>query len=158
MSVASYPIILTEEKRERLTRLIRTGQSSAYEQIVARMLLKADHSQQEPPSDGEIAQTLEISRRTAIRLKQKSTRQAVSLVETACRVLRAPLAVPCYRATPLWEPFGPANRDGRRASVLRRKTHDHLENELVPPPEKRRSTIRTGRVSSRDSPSRNRRT
>ncbi len=38
MSVASYPIILTKEERERLTRLIRTGQSSAYEQIVARVL------------------------------------------------------------------------------------------------------------------------
>jgi len=47
-------------------------------------------------------------------------------------------------------------RDAQRASVLRRKTHDYLENKTAPPPERRRSTIRSGRVSSRDSPSKNR--
>jgi transposase len=71
MSVPRYPITLTKEERERLARLIRTGQSSAYEQIAARVLLKADRSQGEPPTDGQIAQALEISRRTVIRLKKR---------------------------------------------------------------------------------------
>jgi transposase len=71
MSVPRYPITLTTEERERLARLIRMGKSSAYEQIVARVLLKAGRSQGEPPSDGEIAQALEISRRTVIRLKKR---------------------------------------------------------------------------------------
>jgi transposase len=71
MSVPRYPITLTTEERESLARVIRIGKSSAYEQIVARVLLKADRSQGEPPSDGEIAQALEISRRTVIRLKKR---------------------------------------------------------------------------------------
>lgn len=56
--------------------------------------------------------------------------------------------------------LGPPSRIrvAQRASVLRRKTRDYLGNELLPPPERRRLTIRSGRVSSRDSPSKNRRT
>ena len=80
MSVPRYPITLTNEERECLTRLIRTGKSSAYEQIVARVLLKADSSQQEPLSDGEIAQALEISRRTVIRLKKRFVCEGLSAV------------------------------------------------------------------------------
>ena len=82
MSVARYPITLTSEERERLTRLIRTGKSSAYEQIVARALLKADRSQGEPPSDGAIAQALEISRRTVIRIKKRFVSEGLDAVRS----------------------------------------------------------------------------
>lgn len=80
MSVARYPITLTTEERERLTRQIRTGQSEAYENIVARVLLKADRAQQEPPSDGAIAQALEISRRTVIRIKKRFVTEGLDAV------------------------------------------------------------------------------
>jgi hypothetical protein len=56
--------------RDHLTHLIRTGSSPSYQQVVARVLLKLDRSQPEPPpSDGQIAQALDISRRTVIRIK-----------------------------------------------------------------------------------------
>lgn len=84
MSVPRYPITLTNEERERLTRLIRTGQSSAYEQIVARVLLKADRSQGEPPSDGQIAEALEISRRTVIRMKKRFVSEGLDAVLSRC--------------------------------------------------------------------------
>jgi hypothetical protein len=71
MSVPRYPITLTPQERERLIQLIGTGKSSAYEQVGARVLLKADRSQGEPPADGEIAQAVEISRRTIIRIKKR---------------------------------------------------------------------------------------
>ena len=80
VSVARYPITLTSEERERLSRLIRTGQSSAYEQIVARVLLKADRSQGTPLADGEIAQAVEISRRTVIRLKKRFVSEGLDAV------------------------------------------------------------------------------
>ena len=73
-----YPITLTAEQRERLTHLIRTGKSSAYQQVVARVLLKLDRSEGEPPPpDGQIAQALEISRRTVIRIKERFAREGL---------------------------------------------------------------------------------
>jgi transposase len=75
-----YPVTLTAEQRERLTRLIRTGKSSAYQQVVARVLLKLDRSQPEPPPpDGQIAQALEISRRTVIRIKERFVKEGLEV-------------------------------------------------------------------------------
>jgi transposase len=73
-----YPVTLTAEQRERLTHLIRTGKPSAYQQVVARVLLKLDRNQPEPPpADGQIAQALEISRRTVIRIKERFVREGL---------------------------------------------------------------------------------
>ncbi len=72
MSQHRYPVTLTQDQRDQLTHLIRTGSSPAYQQVVARVLLKLDRSQFEPPpSDGQIAEALEISRRTVIRIKER---------------------------------------------------------------------------------------
>src|SRR5215470_10646792 len=80
MSVPRYPITLSNEERERLTRLIRTGKSSAYQQVVARVLLKLDRSAGEPPpSDGQLAQTLEISHRTVIRIKERFAKEGLEV-------------------------------------------------------------------------------
>jgi Homeodomain-like domain len=78
MSQHRYPVTLTTEHRDQLTHLIRTGTSSSYQQVVARVLLKADRSQAEPPlTDGQIAQALEISRRTVIRIKKRFASETV---------------------------------------------------------------------------------
>lgn len=75
-----YPVTLTAEQRERLTHLIRTGKSSAYQQIAARVLLKLDRSQPEPPPpDRQIAQALEISRRTVIRIKERFAKEGLEV-------------------------------------------------------------------------------
>ena len=72
MNTPRYPVTLTAEQHERLTHLIRTGKSSSYQQVAARVLLKLDRNQPEPPpTDGQIAQALEISRRTVIRIKER---------------------------------------------------------------------------------------
>jgi transposase len=80
MSAPRYPVTLTAEERNQLNRLIRTGTSSSYQQIVVRVLLKADRSQGEPPADGAIAQAVEISRRTAIRLKKRFATEGLEAV------------------------------------------------------------------------------
>jgi|SRR5215472_10655983 len=81
MSIPRYPVTLTAEQRNHLTQLIRTGTSPSYQQIVARVLLKADHSRGEPPpTDGQIAEALEISRRTVIRIKQRFATQGLEAV------------------------------------------------------------------------------
>jgi transposase len=72
MSQHRYLVTLTQDQRNHLTHLIRTGKSSSYQQVVARVLLKLDRSQPEPPpTDGQIAEALEISRRTVIRIKER---------------------------------------------------------------------------------------
>ena len=81
MSAPRYPVTLTAEQRDHLTHLIRTGTSPSYQQIVARVLLKADRSQDEPPpTDGQIAEALEISRRTVIRIKERFVTQGLEAV------------------------------------------------------------------------------
>jgi transposase len=80
MSTPRYPVTLAAEERNQLSRLIRTGTSSSYQQMVARVLLKADRSQGEPPSDGAIAQAVEISRRTVIRLKKRFATEGLEAV------------------------------------------------------------------------------
>lgn len=72
MSQHRYRVTLIPEQRDHLSHLIRTGTPSAYQQVVARVLLKADRSQPEPPAtDQQIAEALEISRRTVIRIKER---------------------------------------------------------------------------------------
>jgi transposase len=72
MSQHRYPVTLAPDQRDQLTHLIRTGKSSSYHQVVARVLLKAARSQPEPPpTDQQIAEALEISRRTVIRIKER---------------------------------------------------------------------------------------
>ena len=81
MSQHRYLVTLTQDQRDHLTHLIRTGSSPSYQQVVARVLLKLDRSQPEPPpSDGQIADALEISRRTVIRIKERFVAQGLEAV------------------------------------------------------------------------------
>jgi len=78
MSQHRYLVTLTPGQRDRLSHLIHTGSSPAYQQIVARVLLKLDRSQSEPPpSDEQIAQALEISRRSVIRIKERFVKEGL---------------------------------------------------------------------------------
>ncbi len=78
MSQHRYPVTLTPEQRDSLSHLIRTGKPSAYQQVVARVLLKLDQSVSETPaSDQQIAQALQISRRTVIRIKERFVSQGL---------------------------------------------------------------------------------
>jgi transposase len=81
MSQHRYPVTLTPDQRDHLTHLSRTGSSPTYQQVVARVLLKLDRSQPEsPPSDEQIAQALDISRRTVIRIKERFITQGLEAV------------------------------------------------------------------------------
>lgn len=76
-----YPVTLSQDQRDQLTHLIRTGSSPSYQQVVARALLKLDRSQPEPlPTDQQVAEALEISRRTVIRIKERFTSQGLEAV------------------------------------------------------------------------------
>jgi transposase len=78
MSQHRSHVTLAPEQRDHLTHLIRTGKSSSYQQIVARVLLKADRSEGEPPpTDQQIADALEISRRTVIRIKERFAKEGL---------------------------------------------------------------------------------
>ncbi len=72
MSQHRYAVTLVPEQRKHLTHVLRTGSCPAFQQVVARVLLKLDRNQPEPPkSDGQIAQALQVSRRTVIRIKKR---------------------------------------------------------------------------------------
>jgi transposase len=67
-----YPVKLQPEQRKFLETMGRTGRTSAKHYLVARVLLMSDQSRGEPShTDGQIAEALEISRRTVIRIKQR---------------------------------------------------------------------------------------
>ncbi len=74
MSVSHYryPVKLEPEQRRWLETMVRTSRTSTKHYLVARVLLMSDQSQGEPShTDGQIAEVLDISRRTVIRIKQR---------------------------------------------------------------------------------------
>lgn len=84
MSKSVYPINLTSEDREILSKLIKTGRHSAHEQNVARVLLKLDQSQEQKlVTDDQVAEMLSMSRRTVIRIKKRFTVEGVKGVLAA---------------------------------------------------------------------------
>ncbi len=65
---AKFVVRLTPEKRTQLESMIHTGIGAAYRLLKARILLKADVSQQGPRwSDARIAEALETSLSTVLR-------------------------------------------------------------------------------------------
>jgi transposase len=73
-----YPVYLTEEQREVLTKQIKTGKHSAYEQTVAHVLLQVDRSDgREPEADEKVAEMFSISRRTVIRIKKRFVEESM---------------------------------------------------------------------------------
>lgn len=77
MSEKRYPVHLSTEQRQELQHLIHTGKSTAHQQKAARVLLKADESNEHPCSSSQIADALEISLRTVIRIKQRFVQQGL---------------------------------------------------------------------------------
>jgi transposase len=67
-----YPVKLSEEQCRWLETMVHMSRTPAKHYLVARVLLMSDQSQGEPSAtDGQIAETLSISRRTVIRIKQR---------------------------------------------------------------------------------------
>jgi transposase len=77
MSEKRYPVHLSEEQRQELHHLVHTGTSTAHQQMAARVLLKADESNEQQFSSSQIAAALEISPRTVIRIKQRFVQQGL---------------------------------------------------------------------------------
>jgi transposase len=77
MNENRYPIHLSPEQRQELQHLIHTGKSTAHQQMAARVLLKADAGNEEQLSGSQIAQALDISARTVIRIKQRFVQQGL---------------------------------------------------------------------------------
>jgi transposase len=68
----SYPVKLTLEQRRWLETMVHTSSTPAKHYLVARILLMSDQSEGAPSrTDGQIAEALDISRRTVIRIKQR---------------------------------------------------------------------------------------
>jgi hypothetical protein len=67
-----YPVRLSEEQRRWLETMTHTSRTPAKHYLVACVLLISNQSQGEPSqTDGQIAEALDISRRTVIRIKQR---------------------------------------------------------------------------------------
>jgi transposase len=67
-----YPVRLSGEQHRWLEAMVHTSNTPAKHYLVARVLLMSDQSQGEPShTDGQIAEILDISRRTVIRIKQR---------------------------------------------------------------------------------------
>src|SRR6266699_1025519 len=67
-----YPVRLSEEQRRFLETMVHMSSTPAKHYAVARVLLMSDQRQGRPGhTDGQIAEALDISRRTVIRIKQR---------------------------------------------------------------------------------------
>jgi transposase len=82
MNEKRYPVHLSAEQQQELHQLIRTGKATAHQQMAARVLLKADESHEQQCSSSQIAEALEISPRTVIRIKQRFVQQGLATALT----------------------------------------------------------------------------
>ena len=82
-----YIINLTEEEREELNRLTKTGRHSALRMLHARILLKTD----EGLADEEVAEHLDVNVRTVERVRKRCPIEGVS---AAVNPRKRPLTVP----------------------------------------------------------------
>jgi hypothetical protein len=68
----SYPVRLSEQQRRWLEAMVQTSSTPTKHYLVARVLLMSDQSQGQPSqTDGQIAEALQINRRTVIRIKKR---------------------------------------------------------------------------------------
>ena len=82
MNEKRYPVHLSAEQQQELHQLIRTGKATAHQQMAARVLLKADESNEQHLSSSQIAQAVDISARTVIRIKQRFVQQGLATALT----------------------------------------------------------------------------
>ncbi len=74
---AKFVVRLTAEERTELERVIRTGRDAAYRLLKARILLKADVSQNGGWSDAQIADALETSTSTVLRTRRQLVEEGI---------------------------------------------------------------------------------
>ena len=91
MSEKRYPVHLSAEQQQVLHRLIHTGKATAHQQMAARVLLKADEANEQQLSSSQIAETLEISPRTVIRIKARFVQQGLQAALTGNYTKERPL-------------------------------------------------------------------
>ena len=78
-----YPVRLSEEQRRWLETMVRMSSTPAKHYVVARVLLMSDQRPGEPSAtDGQIAETLEINRRTVIRIKKRFVQENMEVALT----------------------------------------------------------------------------
>jgi transposase len=78
-----YSVRLSEEQRRWLETMVRMSSTPAKHYLVARVLLMSDQSQGERShTDGQIAEVLDISRRTVIRIKQRFVQENMQVALT----------------------------------------------------------------------------
>ncbi len=78
-----YPVELSEEQRRWLETMVRMSNTPAKHYLVARILLMSDQYQGAPRhTDGQIAEALDISRRTVIRIKQRFVQENMEVALT----------------------------------------------------------------------------
>jgi hypothetical protein len=66
-----YPVKLQPEQHRLLETMVCTSRTPTKHYLVARVLLMSDQSQGDPShTDGQIAEALQINRRTVIRIKK----------------------------------------------------------------------------------------
>ena len=79
----SYPVQLTLEQRQWLETMIRMSSTPAKHYLVARVLLMSDQREGLPSAtDGQIAETLQINRRTVIRIKKRFVQENLGVALT----------------------------------------------------------------------------
>lgn len=72
MPAKKYIVCLNNEERSQLNTLVKKGRVAAYKRQRAQILLKADSGEEGPGlKDDEVAQQLEVSRRTVERTRQR---------------------------------------------------------------------------------------
>jgi transposase len=82
-AVKKYIVVLTDEERSQLISLIQTGKHPARKLLMARILLKADASDNgEGWSDSEIAAALETSTDTVARTRQRLVEEGLEAALT----------------------------------------------------------------------------
>jgi transposase len=73
-----YIVRLTEEERQALTRLVRTGKAAAYRRTHAQVLLWVDEGELGPGLiDREVAHTVGVSEKTVVRLRQRCVEEGL---------------------------------------------------------------------------------
>jgi transposase len=91
MVKAVYPVYLTSEERETLSKLIKAEKGSAHMQNVAQVLLQLDRSGgKQPLKDGQLAEMFSISRKTVMRIKKRFYQEGLRGVLSARRSRERP--------------------------------------------------------------------
>jgi hypothetical protein len=79
----SYPVKLEPEQRRWLETMVHTSKTPAKHYLVARVLLMSDQRESSPSAtDGQIAEALQINRRTVIRVKKRFVQKNMEVALT----------------------------------------------------------------------------